>query len=233
MSLNLIKALKHQVKLLLGYEFNFPIQAAVNTVVCGDVYGGFEVSLDDLSSKSVVYAFGIGENLTFDLELIHKTGCTVHAFDPTPRSIEWTKNQELPKELKVYEFGIANIDGQVEFEAPRDPSHVSHAIPMGTARRAAIKVQVYRLATIMKMLGHDRIDLLKMDIEGAEYGVMDDFLAANIDIDQIAVEFHVRVGGKSRTRSMIKKLNDAGYWIIACYTDTCTFKRVDRTKLNA
>ncbi len=222
----MIKALKHQVKLLLGYEFDMPVQAKVPTVVCGDTYGGFEVSIEGLGPSSVVYAFGIGENLTFDLSLMDKTGCPVHAFDPTPRSIEWTKTQSLPSNLTVYEYGLADHDGKVQFEAPKNPAHVSHAIQTGAAKRPTIKVQVHRLATIMQMLGHDRIDLLKMDIEGAEYTVIDDILKSKISIDQIALEFHVLVAGKARTREAIQKLNSAGYKLIAHYTDTFTFKRI-------
>ena len=42
----------------------------------------------------------------------------------------------------------------------------------------------------MKQLKHDKIDILKMDIEGAEYKVIEDIIKSNIDILQILVEFH-------------------------------------------
>jgi Methyltransferase FkbM domain len=50
------------------------------------------------------------------------------------------------------------------------------------------KLPVKRLATIMKELGHTRLDVLKMDIEGDEYDVLRDI--ADIPIRQILVEMH-------------------------------------------
>ena len=40
------------------------------------------------------------------------------------------------------------------------------------------------------MNGHDSIDLLKIDIEGFEYEVLEDCLEDRIPIKQICVEFH-------------------------------------------
>ena len=42
----------------------------------------------------------------------------------------------------------------------------------------------------MEMNGHDSIDLLKIDIEGFEYEVLQSCLEERIPIKQICVEFH-------------------------------------------
>ena len=41
----------------------------------------------------------------------------------------------------------------------------------------------------MRELGHDAIDLLKIDIEGAEYEVLSDLVASRIPVRAICVEF--------------------------------------------
>ena len=46
------------------------------------------------------------------------------------------------------------------------------------------------LDRLMAENGHDRIDLLKMDIEGFEYGVLDQILREDIPVSQICVELH-------------------------------------------
>jgi hypothetical protein len=51
---------------------------------------------------------------------------------------------------------------------------------------------VYRLGSILGKLGHQRVDLLKLDIEGAEYSVIQDLVKEAIPIDQLLVEFHHR-----------------------------------------
>jgi hypothetical protein len=56
-----------------------------------------------------------------------------------------------------------------------------------------------------------------MDIEGAEYGVIQDLLAERIPVRQIVVEFHHRFSslGVQKTRDAIHFLNQAGYRIFS------------------
>jgi len=66
----------------------------------------------------------------------------------------------------------------------------------------------------MKMLGHDKIDLLKLDVEGAEYQVIEDIGKTGVEITQLLVEFHTRFfkgeeGIKKRKRA-IELLNRTG-----------------------
>src|SRR5438128_785701 len=69
--------------------------------------GGWFVNTEGLNKSSVVYSFGIGRDLTFELSLVRDFSCTVHAFDPTPAALEWVRAQHLPPELKIHEIGIA------------------------------------------------------------------------------------------------------------------------------
>jgi hypothetical protein len=84
-------------------------------------------------------------------------------------------------------------------------------------RDAAIEVPAYSLSTIVDRLGHDRIDLLKMDIEGAEYEVLDGLLASPVLPTQLLVEFHHRYveDGFEKTYDIIARLRKAGYRIFA------------------
>jgi hypothetical protein len=67
----------------------------------------------------------------------------------------------------------------------------------------------------MTRLGHDRLDVLKMDIEGAEYGVLDDVVNSKIVVPQLLVEFHHHFPGvgMERTVHAVQKLAAAGYRI--------------------
>lgn len=55
----------------------------------GTQYSGFfyPTGLPGLSSSSVLYCVGAGEDISHDIELAHATGAPVHIFDPTPRAI--------------------------------------------------------------------------------------------------------------------------------------------------
>ena len=61
----------------------------------------------------------------------------------------------------------------MEFALPLDEKSVSGTLMAeGTSGSRKTKVPVERVRTIMKRLLHEKIDLLKLDIEGAEYSVL-------------------------------------------------------------
>ena len=184
----------------------------------GSDYGGWDIVTTGIDTHSVVYSFGVGEDASFDLALIEKFNLVVHAFDPTPKSIEWVKRQRLPDRFVMHDFGIAAFDGDVAFNPPENPGHVSHTLLERPSTKAkAISVPVKKLGTIMKELGHDRIDVLKMDIEGAEYDVIGDISQSDIRPRQILVEFHHRFPGVAvgRSQEAIDGLRSMGYRLYA------------------
>ena len=202
----------------LGLDLHFPVQTSVPVERHGSEYGGWWICPRDMAQDSVVYSVGIGTEITFDLSLIEKYGVTIHAFDPTPASLAYLKTRLLPSRYKWYPFGVAGRDGLVTFFPPPNREHVSHTVlnrPATSDR--AIKVEVRRLSTIMRDLGHQRIDVLKMDIEGAEYEVLQDILNDGLEVRQILVEFHHRFAGVgiSRTRRAVNALNAADYRIFS------------------
>src|SRR5690606_20346293 len=156
-------------------------------------YGGWEIALQDVSPDTIVYSFGVGEDVTFDREIIEHLGVQVFAFDPTPKSIQWVRDQSLPHRFEFFEYGIADYDGTATFYPPSNPEHVSHTVlPSRTTLDVPIQVPVRRLSTIMSELGHQSVGILKMDIEGAEYAVLEDIERSGIRPQQVLVELHHR-----------------------------------------
>ena len=139
-------------------------------------------------------------------------------FDPTPKSIKWITNKDLPKQFNFFDFGIAEYDGITKFYPPEDPSHISHTMLFReSTSKNSIEVPVRCLKSICNNLEHKRIDILKMDIEGAEYAVIEDILGSDIEIKQILVEFHDRFDSSNGkpSRESIKKLLANGYDILS------------------
>lgn len=183
------------------------------TVQIGAGYGAWDVVLEGLDRTSIVYSFGIGEDVSFDVGLTKATGAVVHGFDPTPKSIEWVRRQGLPPTFDFRPWGIADYDGTARFHAPTNPEHVSHTMLERGADGGTIEVVVKRLATIMAELGHAKLDLLKMDIEGAEYDVIKDLEKSAIRPRQLLIEFHHRFPevGRARTEEALQRLSSMGY----------------------
>ena len=171
------------LKKIFLHQLNTNIQIYCKKEHYGTEYGGWVVCPTIVNKDNIVYSCGVGEDISFDLELIAKFGCNVYAFDPTPKSIKWIRFQKLPKEFHFYEYGIADYDGTATFYPPKNPNYASYTIiPQKLGPQKNIVASVFRLKTIMKILKHTKIDILKIDIEGAEYAVIKDAIKSNIKI---------------------------------------------------
>jgi FkbM family methyltransferase len=188
------------------------VEVDAPSVFLGTDYGGYEILPELLDGEAVVYSVGIGEDISFDLALIERFGCTVHGFDPTPRSLAWLATQALPAGFHIHPFGLADLDGTARFAPPSNPEYVSHSVLPGHGGDR-IELPVKRIGTVLKELGHDRLDVLKLDIEGAEYAVLDDVLATGVLPRQLLVEFHHGMGGVAleATEASLDRLRGAGY----------------------
>jgi len=211
------RRMRHAVRCALGRDLRFAVQTRVPVERHGSESSAWRVDPRDLCAESIVYSLGIGTEISFDLSLIATYGVTVHAFDPTPGAIEYIQQQrQLPSRYQWHAVGVGRYDGAARFFPPANPAHISHSLlHRAVAGGTAIQVELRRLSTIMRDLEHTRLDVLKMDIEGAEYDVLDDILEQRLAIRQILVEFHHRFPevGLDSTRRAVTKLNAAGYRI--------------------
>lgn len=208
-----------KIKYILEGKFLFIKIKPIKKKWFGNNYGGFYVAENILNKSSIVYSFGIGEDISFDNEIISNIGCNIFAYDPTPKSVRWVKENVKLKEFKFTPIGIAKEKGLKNFYLPDNENHVSGSINILRTIKASksIDLQFDNLINIMNKNKHKRIDLLKMDIEGAEYEVIDFIKENNININQILVEFHPHLEkqGRKKTRKAIKDLESMGYRIFA------------------
>ncbi|HIM21337.1 MAG TPA: FkbM family methyltransferase [Gammaproteobacteria bacterium] len=200
--------LRHKLK-QLGIE---PVSCKTSALYGGD--HGWVVDESLLNRESVIYSVGVGSNIDFDLELINSFGATVHAFDPTPRSIEWVKGQQLPKHFIFHPFGLSAENGHMDFFPPSKASstHFSPIDRYGDTNNV-VRAPVKDIDTIASELNHKEVDLLKMDIEGAEYEVIEALPKNRVAINQILIEFHHMYKGIpiSKTVDAISTLSNLGF----------------------
>ena len=173
-----------------------------------------------LDSDSVIYSLGVGDNIDFDLDVIGRFGARVYAFDPTPYAKEWVASQDLPERFVFRPWAASGEDGSLRLYR-RVNRRGKRAKVMWTTEGEAgdasdfIDAPAYTVRTIMEKLGHAKVDLLKMDVEGAEYEILDGLLTAANPPTQLLVEFHHRFPGigKERTANSIRSLRKLGYRI--------------------
>src|ERR687895_610782 len=101
-----VRLAKRRLKSLLGLDVWQPPEIRVPTVLLGDAGGRWSVATDGLGPDTVVYAFGVGTDVSFERDLIARHGVTVHAFDPTPLALEWAAGQRLPDRFHLHPYGV-------------------------------------------------------------------------------------------------------------------------------
>jgi len=131
-------------------------------------------------------------------------------------------SSKLPERFHFYPWAVTATDGSLKFY-PRLKKDGSKSdvmftmIPEEETKDDVIEVPAYSLTSIIEKLGHDRIDLLKMDIEGAEYEVLEGLLQSPVLPTQLLVEFHHRFveDGLTKTYDIIRRLRSVGYKVFA------------------
>lgn len=94
-----------------------------------------------------------------------------------------------PNKLILHEYGIFTSDTHLNFFAPENKEFVSHSLIQKNMSNDYINVPVKSISSIMKNLGHDHIDLLKLDIEGVECDVLIQLFENNIFPKYVCVDF--------------------------------------------
>lgn len=209
---------KLRLKRLIGKEPRLRTDIDIRTLA----EGGWRYHPDALDRESVVYSLGIGEDVEFDRALMRRYGLQVHAFDPTPSTGEWLRENPLGPGFHFHPWAVTGEDGTLTLY-PRVRSDGSRSsvmytmVPDDSARDAVIEVPACSLASIAAKLGHRRLDLLKMDIEGAEYDVLDTLPDLAVQPEQLLVEFHHRFAGigPARTVAAVAALRRLGYRLFA------------------
>jgi FkbM family methyltransferase len=175
------------------------------SVRIGSEYGGWEVLPSLLNRDSIVYSFGVGHDISFDLGLIERFGTTVHAFDPTPAVAEFIRKTNPPGQFVFHPTGLAGHDGELRFEFNQ-----GEQLTVSQSTQGQVVLPVKRLSTLLRELGHTRLDLLKVDIEGSEIQFLDDLVANPVEIDQLLIEFHHGPAQPDEVRAVRRALGQIG-----------------------
>lgn len=205
-------------------------------VKLGTNYGGwvFPKKLQ-LNENSIIYSAGVGEDISFDIILANSYGCKIFLIDPTERAIKhfdlvkdfYTNNRneiqgtnpEYINCIRLQQFkednfeylpvALSDCETDIKFYKPVNPEYVSHTVIADMYSSEYETVKADTLSNIMKKQGHTTIDLLKLDIEGAEINVLKHMIQSDIYPKYLAVEFDLFLKGKdpkNETQEIINKL---------------------------
>lgn len=239
-----ILLIKNIIKRILRLDPHSRISPINNLVSVGSVKHGYHVPGNFLNSNSVCYCVGAGEDISFDMELVTRFGSKVFIFDPMPyakdhytKLVNMTGKGEkltIDKGEFAYTYKVADSDFKnitylgtgiwdekkiVKFFDPARDNYAGHSIINLQHTTSFIEAPVDRLTNVMRDLRHQSVDLLKLEIEGAEHTVIDTIAEDKPDIKIICVEFdevyhHKNQGYLWRIKRSTDQLLKSGYKIV-------------------
>ena len=155
-----------------------------------------------LNADSVVFDLG-GYHGDFAASMVDQFNCYVHIFEPVPDFARMCKQRFTGNsKVQVLPFGLSSTNGEFRISAAADGSSLIR--PDSAAK--SITVQVRSFAEYVKQAGIDRIDLMKINIEGGEYDVLPHVIEQGWigRISHLQIQFHDFVDGHLAKRDAIR-----------------------------
>ena len=209
----------------------------------GTEYGGWFLPKDIfLNEDSVIYSAGAGEDISFDIILSSRFNPNIIIIDPTKRAREhymecsnfYKMNSSFSRTVKpdymeillsekpnfskisFLDIGLWHENGRLKFYKQNNPHNVSQTLIQSMFGEEFDFVPVQSVKSIMDANKHSKIDLLKIDIEGAEINVLNNIFEDSIFPKYICVEFDLLIKkiDKTETIKLIHRMKSHGYELI-------------------
>ena len=167
----------------------------------GTRYGGWWLYAPAVSAEPLLVDCGLGKDISFPAAFLERFGGRVIGLDPNPAALEYCRAHQ-PAGMEVRGEALWSDAGRkLTFHLPRPAEQLpkgadgvsgSLLASHGYAGDQTLEVTTTSLSEILGRSGRADCDMLKLDIEGAEYEVLN-ALCASGEIGrarQLAVEFH-------------------------------------------
>jgi FkbM family methyltransferase len=208
----------------------------------GTRYGGWWVDCGRVGSNPLLIDAGLGEDISFPVAFLQRfPGSRVIGVEPNPRSLAYCRaHPQSGMEILERAFWTT-ADETLTFHLPRPPE----ALPKGADGVSGslvgtheyveggntLTVHTVDLATVLAHAGAKDCAVLKLDVEGAEYAVLQQ-LCASGDIrraSQVLIEFHHRVTHHTQveTDATVAQLRASGFTLVHTEGRNYIFRRVD------
>lgn len=154
----------------------------------GTQTGGRYFDRSELRKGMTMLSFGVGEDISFELEC-EKHGLKIYCFDPTPKSIKYFDS--LITKIEFYAYALYRKNAKIDFYLPENPDYASCSIENIQNTIEKIQVNALTLEMCIQVCNLNRKpDILKLDIEGTEYDVIDYMIDRLIFPKWLMIEFH-------------------------------------------
>ena len=166
------------------------------------------IDVETVRRCNLVVSAGAGLDVSFEEELVLKYGAKILIFDPSPTGIKTCERVFAGNcSVNFYEFGLAGKSGFVSFAAPLESDGESFQPTKAVDHREMFRFECKSLSEVVREHQIGQAGLLKIDIEGSEYGVLVDLIKNHPRLfPQIALEFHHKLPGMNPWKQRLKTL---------------------------
>ena len=167
----------------LQKKYKYPLEA------CGNYFIDFKKIKNTFP---ILYSGGVGENISFDIEFLNKTKGLARLFDPTPQSIEYMRSKEA-NNLKFYPYALYKESKKVKIYFDKFKQVKSNSISnfLDFDQADFYMCDAYNIPDLMKKFNDNKIDILKLDVEGVSIGIVENCFKNNIYPNQIIIAIEV------------------------------------------
>lgn len=148
---------------------------------------GHSIWTASLGTESVIVDAGAHQG-EFSTHLRSRFGCRCVLIEANPTL---AAALEAGESDTILQAALSDRDGESEFVFSENPEAGSIAHNDAGTGGTTTRVQTLSLESVLRIAGAERLDLLKLDIEGAEFDLLqhtpDEVLER---IDQVTIEFH-------------------------------------------
>ncbi|NDB27969.1 FkbM family methyltransferase [archaeon] len=172
----------------------------------------------DLSKLTTVFDLGANNGL-FIQKMLSYNVKNIHAFEPNPNAlINLYDRYENNNNVKIINKAVSNKSDKLVFHYHPENSTISsfdknHLIPhLPSKELMEIQVDTIRLDDYCNINSINNIDLLKIDVEGAEYDILENLDDAFYKkVKNVLIEFHDNHSGQ--LKNLIKFMREKGFII--------------------
>jgi len=196
--------------------------------------------VDFIRAGRLAICVGAGEDISFDLALVQRHNMLVHILDPTPRAkahVEavfegleqagkvsinnssanfYDLSNVSPNSLHFHCLGLWNENKRMRFYTPRNPAHVSHSILNLQRTSEFFEADCVTPERFCRDQGIEEVEVMKLDVEGAEYAIIDTLVRSSIRPRVLCIEFDEGYNPRDswffrRIKKSVKRLQAIGY----------------------
>lgn len=177
------------------------------------------IYLNNLSSDSIVVDVGCADDPDYSEHMIGRFRCRCYGVDPTRKHFAALRHAEQKHQglFQHLPYAVVTKTGTLTFhesETNASGSICNDHHNVKNDKTTSYEVEALSIMDLKAKIGR-HINILKLDLEGAEYELLENLNAADVhDIDQLFIEFHhhcIERYSIQDTERLVRRIEQLGF----------------------